>query len=104
MTRKAITLADLRVTDHAITRYRERVARLPAEQVRAILTSEIVLQAITFGARYIRLGTGQRIVLDGDTVVTVLPCGSKGQRLRDDPHGNDRNSRSRPRKPRRLES
>ncbi len=62
-----------RITSHAIARYRERVACLTDEQIEAELSREVIRRAIAFGARYVRLGTGQRIVLDGATIVTVLP-------------------------------
>jgi hypothetical protein len=35
----------------------------------------VIQQAAAFGVRYVRLGTGQRVVLDCDRVVTVLPKG-----------------------------
>jgi hypothetical protein len=63
------------VTDHAITRYIERVDPR-ADYVTAIaaLSSPAIIAAIKFGAPYVRLPGNQRIALDGATVVTVLPA------------------------------
>jgi len=93
-----------RITAHAIARYRERVACIPDEQVLSALSRDIIRRAIAFGARYVRLGTGQRIVLDGATVVTVLPCGARGQRLKLNPDDACNPSRSRPCKSGRMAS
>lgn len=60
------------VTHHAVQRFQERVANWPEERVRAAMSSPLVHKAAAFGAHYIRLGTGQRIVIQDGTVVTVL--------------------------------
>jgi hypothetical protein len=62
----------MHVTRHAIMRYRERVADLPDAAVRDALSSPAIQCAADFGARTVKLGTGQRVVLDGATVVTVV--------------------------------
>ena len=61
------------ITRHAIQRYQERVANLPDEQVRVVLSCPAVKTAIAFGAHVVRLGTGERVILEGANVVTVLP-------------------------------
>jgi hypothetical protein len=63
------------VTDHAITRYIERVDPR-ADYVTAIaaLSSPAIIAAVQFGAPYVRLPGNQRVALDGATVVTVLPA------------------------------
>lgn len=66
----------LTVTTHAITRYRERVRDVPADVARQELTAPVIERAARFGAAYVRLGTGQRVVLRENRVVTVLPKGT----------------------------
>lgn len=68
----------IRVSSHAISRYRERVAPVTAAEARIALTSRAIEHAVDFGAPFVKLGTGQHVVLDGSTVVTVLP---KDERL-----------------------
>ena len=64
----------LHVMPHAVERYRERVGDPGSDAaILAVLTGPVVQQAARFGCPYVRLGTGQRIVLDGWRVVTVLP-------------------------------
>lgn len=63
----------LRVTAHAIERYQERVANLSDEAVIEAILSPAVVKAATFGAPFVRLATGQRIVIEDSVVVTVLP-------------------------------
>lgn len=66
----------IHVTAHAIERYQERVANVPDEEARVAICSPAVLKAAEFGATYVRLGTGQRIVIEDGRVVTVLPAES----------------------------
>ncbi len=64
----------LRIAQHAIERCIERVAGCSTEeQARAVLSSRAVNQAHDFGAHYVRLGTGQHVVIRDGTVITVLP-------------------------------
>lgn len=63
----------IRITSRAISRYRERVAPVDFATAHAALTSPAIQKAIEFGAPFVRLGTGQRIVIEGHVVVTVLP-------------------------------
>jgi hypothetical protein len=66
-------MPDLRITAHAVDRYRERVADLPDADIRRAIDCPAVRAGVEFGACYVRLGGGQRIVLEGNVVVTVLP-------------------------------
>lgn len=61
------------ITHHARQRFRERVADLTDEAIDAALSSPTIIRAMQFGAPYVRLGTGQHVVIDGDVIVTVLP-------------------------------
>lgn len=64
----------LHVSNHAVLRYQQRVAPVSMEQARAALSSTAIQRAAEFGATYVRLGTGQRVVIQGSTVVTVQPA------------------------------
>ena len=69
------------LTRHAINRYRERVADVPACEIWRALNCAAVRAAIDFGARYVRLSGGQRVVLRDDHVVTILPAQFRLQAL-----------------------
>lgn len=66
-------MAEVYLTRHAIQRYRERVADVPAVAIWLALDCPAVRIAIDFGARYVRLAGGQRVVLEENRVVTILP-------------------------------
>jgi hypothetical protein len=66
-------MSDVFLTRHAIQRYRERVADVSACEIWAALDIPAVRIAIDFGARFVRLSGGQRVVLVENRVVTVLP-------------------------------
>lgn len=66
----------IRVSSKAISRYRERVADVGYDEVIAALTTPVIQKAAAFGAQFVRLGTGQRIVIDNNVVVTVLAASS----------------------------
>ncbi|MEL6486698.1 MAG: hypothetical protein AAFQ13_06105 [Pseudomonadota bacterium] len=74
-------MPELFVTPHAIERYQERVADVPAIEVCRRLNSPTCLKAAEFGARYVKLGGGQRVVIFEWRVITVLPCGHWEGRL-----------------------
>lgn len=61
------------ITQHAVQRYQERVANVPEDQARAAMSSRTVDLADAIGAPFVRLGGGQRLVLEDHKVVTVLP-------------------------------
>lgn len=69
------------LTRHAIIRYQERVAALPEAEIARALDCPAVHRAIEIGAPFVRLGGGQRLVLDGPRIVTVLPRGHRPQRM-----------------------
>ncbi|MCX9146589.1 hypothetical protein [Erythrobacter sp. WG] len=78
------------LTRHAIQRYRERVADVPAAEIWRAIDCAAVRTAIEFGARFVRLAGGQRLVLEQNRVVTVLPKDhftSALDRARDHLHG-----------------
>lgn len=66
-------MPEVYVTRHAIKRYQERVADVPAAQIWRSLDCPAVRIAIEFGARFVRLAGGQRLVLEGSNIITVLP-------------------------------
>jgi hypothetical protein len=64
------------VTMHAAERYCERVnPALTVSQARSAIAAHTraIECAIAFGAHVVRIGTGQKLVIEGDTVVTVAP-------------------------------
>lgn len=72
----------IHVSAHAIQRFQERVDNIPADQVVSLLRQNRAVQsAISFGATYVKLGTGQRIVLKNGAIVTVLPSDHKKGRM-----------------------
>lgn len=81
----------IHVTRHAAERYLERVdGRLTMAEAIEALSSPAINRAAEFGAPFVTLGTGQRVVLDGRCVVTVLPAGTWAATLdpaRDARHG-----------------
>lgn len=74
-------IAPIRVSMHAAERWCERVdpAASLAEAVERIQESSRAIRiAAAFGCHCLKLGCGAKLVLDGETVVTVLPRGSLG--------------------------
>lgn len=64
------------VTMHAAERWVERVnPALTVSQARSAIAAHTraIETAIAFGAHVVRIGTGQKLVIEGDTVVTVAP-------------------------------
>lgn len=61
------------VTDHAVLRFLERHHGVPVEQIRAALTVGAIDTAAAFGCGTIKLGTGERMRLNGDVVSTIVP-------------------------------
>lgn len=61
------------ITAHAIQRYQERVENIAPGAVITRLTSPIISKAISFGARTIRLGTGQRLIVADGAIITITP-------------------------------
>lgn len=68
----------IQVTTHAADRYIERVdPSLSYERAREALLAfaPIVRRAAEFGCSTVRIGCGAKLVLEGETIVTVLPKG-----------------------------
>jgi len=61
------------VSAHAIARYQERVRLCTDDEARAALANDRIRRIVAFGAKYFRLGTGHRVVIEGETIATVLP-------------------------------
>lgn len=59
------------ITAHAVSRYRERVEPVDFDTACARLSTDRIRTAITFGARMIRLGGGQRLIIKDGAIVTV---------------------------------
>jgi hypothetical protein len=66
-------MAEVFLTRHAIQRYRERVADVPPVEIWRALDCPAVRLAIDFGARFVRLSGGQRVVIQQNRIITVLP-------------------------------
>lgn len=64
----------IRVSNHAVLRYQQRVERLPAREIRARIREHApaIEKAAAFGCSCVILGDGVRLKLHGDTVATVL--------------------------------
>jgi len=75
-------VVEIHITAHAIERYIERVAPVTPDEAREALDSAAVRCAAEIGARFVRLSTGQRIVLQGHTVVTVMPSENYRKQVR----------------------
>jgi len=71
----------IHVTAHAVQRFQERVANLPLTAIRAALDTPAIRLAIRIGAPYVCLPTGQRVVIEGETIVTILPKDHKPGRM-----------------------
>lgn len=65
------------ITTHALQRYAERVRPCTEDEARAALSCRGIIAAIEFGAGLVKLGTGQRVIIRGQTVVTVIPAERK---------------------------
>ena len=66
---------EMKITDHAVLRYLERVWGIDVEKAKAeMMTAENAIEtAAEFGADCVKMGNGCRLRLIGDTVVTALP-------------------------------
>ena len=63
----------LHITRHAIQRYQERVCPVSDEQARQALSTATIQLAANFGAQFVRLPTGHRVVINDHAVITVQP-------------------------------
>lgn len=72
----------IRVSSHAISRYMERVRRCTYDEALAALSTPMIKRAADFGAKYVRLAGGQRIVIEDHVVTTVLPADNYRKQVR----------------------
>jgi len=75
---------DVRVTRSAALRYGERVEPCSLERARASILSHsrAIEAAADFGCQVVRCGTGERLVLEGATVVGVYERGNLPRQCR----------------------
>ena len=66
-------MTDLTITHHAFDRYRQRLARIPQDEIEQHLNQPIFQIAADFGAPYVRLPSGHRVVIKNHAVITILP-------------------------------
>lgn len=72
----------IRVSEHAVLRYLERVKGIDLNAIRAEMATPAVIAAISAGARSFIAPT-HTIVIEGKTIITVLDAGVKpGHRKR----------------------
>ena len=70
----ALTRASpLHLTSHALSRALERLGCNTVAEAEEVLRSPTIARAAAFGAPFVRLPSGHRVVLIGNRVVTVLP-------------------------------
>jgi len=63
----------LHVTVHAIERAMQRIPGITSEaKARAVLSTDAIHKAVEFGAIAVTLGTGQRLVINDGSIITVL--------------------------------
>ena len=73
----------MHISNHAIERYRERVADLPDRAIIANLDTPAIRVAASLGAEcHVRLASGQRIVVKDCTVISVLPAENYKRQVR----------------------
>ena len=68
----------INVTAHAAKRYIERVADVSVAEAREALRSPAICAACAFGAPFVRLPSGHRVVIHGIDVITVLQPAMRG--------------------------
>lgn len=69
-------------TNHAILRYQERIEPLPMEEVRRVLDTDEMREAIAMGCQYHTLESGHRAIIVGKRIVTILQPGMRPKRTR----------------------
>lgn len=68
------------VTLHAIQRYQSRVEDVPAAVVIERLTGPAFLAVDMLGGGSVILPTGNRVIVKGGSVITVLPLTKRGRK------------------------
>lgn len=71
----------IHITRHAIERAIERGIARTEEQALVVLNSQAVQTALAFGAPFVRLASGHRIVVTDGAIITVLPPETKAGSL-----------------------
>lgn len=61
------------ITTHCIERYQLRVENLPADEVRARLSTPAILAAVKLGQCSVRLATGHRAIIVNGRILTIEP-------------------------------
>ena len=64
----------IHITRHAIERYQQRVSPVSDDEARQALSSRAIQAAANFGAQFVRLPHGQRVVIRERTIITVQPA------------------------------
>lgn len=72
---------EVMVSVHAVDRYRQHVADVAPDAARAAMLTPAVYTAAAFGARFVRLAGGQRLVIRNGAITTVLPADHPRGRL-----------------------
>lgn len=74
----------IRVTPHACRRYAERVHSCSPDDARTriLAASRGIEVAAAFGCEVVRMGGGERLILEGSTVVTVYAPHTLPRQLR----------------------
>lgn len=72
------------VSNHACQRFCERVRPCSIDEAKAAIMShqKALEAAVKFGAEVVRCGDGSRLVLQGESVVTVYARGDMPRQLR----------------------
>lgn len=70
----------VRVSGHAVSRYRKRVEPLMHDEIVRLLDTPAVRLAIQIGATGVKLPSGHRAVIKNGTIVTIHPK-PKAQRV-----------------------
>jgi D-serine deaminase-like pyridoxal phosphate-dependent protein len=67
----------IHITAHATARYQERVDPVTFEEARAAIMehAKAIETAASIGCNVVRCGRGERLILDGETVITVYQAG-----------------------------
>ena len=61
------------ITTHAIERFQQRVELIPADEVRARLSTPAILAAVRLGRCSVRLPTGHRAIIVDHRILTIVP-------------------------------
>lgn len=86
----------MKISDHAIVRYLERVKGLDIEAIRKEILPEIAIKAVTlWGNGYYPIGGTHQIRVKNGSVITVLAKDMKIKQIRRKMHTRNKNIRKR---------